>query len=48
MRRALSLGLGLDDLDHIEFGMVLDLIQEADNDNYKYMEVATQEDFDRF
>ncbi len=48
MRRALSLGLRLGDLDHLEVGMILDLIKEADNDSYKYREVATQADFDRF
>ena len=48
MRRVLSLGLRLEDLDRLEFGMVLDLIAEADNDNYEYSEVATQADFDGF
>ena len=45
---ALNAGLGLSDLDDIDFGMVMDIVTEIGNDNYKYQQVATQSDFDRF
>lgn len=45
---ALGAGFRLSDLDHIDFGMVIDVITEAANDHYKYKEVATQADFDKF
>ena len=38
----------LDDLDDIDYGLAMDIITEAGNDNYKYKEVATQADFDAF
>ena len=36
------------DLDLLTIGMVNDMYAEGRNDDYKYREVATQEDFDRF
>ena len=45
---ALNAGLTLSDLDEIEVGTVLDILTENANDNYKYQEVATQDDFDSF
>lgn len=45
---ALGAGFRLSDLDFIDFGMVIDVITEAANDHYKYKEVATQSDFDKF
>lgn len=46
--RAVQIGLHLDDLDGLEYGVVLDMMIEADNDDYKYKEIANQEDYDRF
>ena len=48
MLRALQLGLTLSDLDRIEYGMVLDVITEAGNDNCEYNDIADQADFDKF
>lgn len=45
---ALGAGFRLSDLDHIDFGMVIDVITEISNDQFKYKEVATQDDFDKF
>ena len=36
------------DLDRLEYGQVMDMIVESGNDGCKYMELATQEDFDKF
>lgn len=38
----------MEDLDQLSFGMVLDMFTELSNDDYKYKEVATQADFDKF
>ena len=38
----------MEDLDQLSFGMVLDMFTELANDDYKYKEVATQADFDKF
>ncbi len=46
--RCLQLGLRITELDDLEYGFVMDMITESGNDEYKYREVATQEDFDRF
>ena len=46
--RCIQLGLRLSELDDLDYGFVLDMITEHENDGYKYREVATQEDFDRF
>ncbi len=46
--RAFQIHLSLDDLDRLEYGTVLDMMTEAGNDECKYDELATQEDFDRF
>lgn len=43
-----QLGLSIRDLDLLTIGMVNDMYAESRNDDYKYKEVATQEDFDRF
>lgn len=42
------MGLKLDDLDGLEWGIVMDMMTESANDDFKYREVATQADFDRF
>lgn len=46
--RCLQLGLSIRDLDLLTIGMVNDMYAESRNDDYKYREVATQEDFDKF
>lgn len=35
-------------MEEITMGFVMDLIVESGNDNYKYREQATQEDFNNF
>lgn len=42
------MGLTMSDLDELELGIVMDMLAESSNDSYKYKEVATQEDFDKF
>ena len=46
--RTIQIGLSLDDLDALEYGAVMDLMVESDNDSLKYKELAGQDDFDRF
>ena len=46
--RAIQIGLELEDLDGLEFGMVVDMMTESSNDDHKYKYVATQEDFDKW
>ncbi len=42
------MGLTLDDLDSLEYGLIIDMMTESANDEYEYRPLATQEDFDRF
>lgn len=46
--RAAQMGLSIADLDTLEYGTVIDMMTEADNDDVKYQYKATQEDFDRW
>ena len=46
--RAVELGLSVSDLFLLTIGLVNDMFTEKNNDEYKYKEVATQEDFDKF
>lgn len=46
--RAVELGLSVSDLYLLTIGLVNDMFTEKNNDEYKYKEVATQEDFDKF
>ncbi len=46
--RCIQLGLRLSELDDLDYGFVVDMITERDNDSYKYKEIASQEDFDKF
>ena len=46
--RCVQVGLKIADLDYLEYGFVMDIITESSNDDYKYREVATQADFDKF
>lgn len=48
MLRCKELGLSVDDLDNIEFGLVVDMLIERGNDDYNYPYKASQKDFDRF
>jgi len=46
--RAVQMGLTLADLDGIEYGAVIDMMTEAQNDKVNYPYAATQADFDRW
>ena len=46
--RCLQIGLSLRDLDLLTVGMVNDIFIENQNDDYEYVPLATQEDFDKF
>ena len=47
--RCLQIGLSLRDLDLVTVGMVIDMATERGNDDSgAYVEIATQEDFDKF
>ena len=48
MLRAFQMGLNMADLEQLEYGDVLDMMAESGNDEIKYKQLATQEDFDRF
>jgi hypothetical protein len=38
----------MNDLDELDFGMVLDMFTEKSNDDVKHPTLATQEDMNRF
>ncbi len=42
------MGLRIADLDALDYGFILDMMTESSNDDYKYKQIASQEDFDRF
>lgn len=46
--RCVQLGLSMADLEMLSIGLISDMYSESRNDDYKYAELATQEDFDRF
>lgn len=46
--RCLQIGLSLRDLDFLTIGMVNDMFVESQNDEFKYPNLATQKDFDKF
>lgn len=46
--RVYQIGMKLDDLDDLEAGTVFDIMTEAGNDEFKYKQVATQTDMDKF
>lgn len=48
MLRCLQLGLSLADMEVMEYGIVVDMLIEAENDGETWQQLATQEDFDRF
>lgn len=40
--------MSIADLEHLSVGMVFDIFTESGNDQYKYQDLANQEDFDKF
>ena len=48
MLRAAQIGISISDLDLLSIGLVMDMFTEYQNDNYKYPNMATQNDFDKF
>ena len=46
--RCFQANISVADLNELEYGMVIDILTESGNDDCKYKEVATQDDFDRF
>lgn len=46
--RCVQIGLSIRDLDLLTIGMVNDMYAESRNDEYKYREIASQEDMDHF
>jgi hypothetical protein len=48
MLRAAQIGISISDLDLLSIGLVMDMFTESQNDNYKYPNMATQNDFDKF
>lgn len=46
--RCVQLGLSMADLDMLSIGLINDMYAESRNDDCKYAELATQEDFDKF
>lgn len=48
MLRCKELGLSVDELEQLDFGLVADMLTEQGNDEYKYPYKASQADFDKF
>ena len=48
MLRCKELGLSVDDLEQIDFGLVQDMLVEKANDEHRWPYKATQKDFDKF
>ena len=48
MLRCKELGLSVEELEILDYGLVADMMIEKGNDEYKYPYKATQKDFDRF
>lgn len=46
--RCVQIGLSIRDLDLLTIGMVNDMYAESGNDDYKYREIASQQDMDSF
>ena len=46
--RCVQIGLSIRDLDLLTIGMVNDMYAESGNDDFKYRELASQEDMDSF
>lgn len=48
MLRCKELGFSVEELEHVEFGLIMDMMTERANDEYKYPYKASQKDFDAF
>ena len=48
MLRCVQLGISIRDIDLLTIGMVNDMIIESQRDEYRWQEVAGQEQFDAF
>ncbi len=48
MLRCKELGLSIDELENMEFGLVEDMLTEKGNDSYDYPMKASQNDFNKF
>lgn len=48
MLRCVELGLTLDELEQLDYGLVEDMMIEKNNDDQKYPYKASQEDFNKF
>ena len=46
--RCVQLGLSMADMELLSIGLINDMYAESRNDDCKYAQIATQEDFDRF
>lgn len=46
--RCVQLGLSIRDLEMLSIGLINDMYAENRNDDCKYAEIATQEDYDLF
>lgn len=46
--RCVQLGLSIQDLELLSIGMINDMCAESRNDECKFAQLATQEDFDLF
>ena len=48
MLRCVQIGVSIRDLDLLTVGMIIDMYVESQNDEYKYPDLARQDDFDKF
>lgn len=48
MLRAVQIGISIADLDLLTIGIVMDMFTEAQNDQFEYPVMATQENFEKF
>lgn len=48
MLRCKELGLSINELEEIDFGLVNDMLIEQGNDQYEYPSKATKKDFEKF
>ncbi len=46
--RCVQMGISIQELELLSIGLINDMYAESRNDEWKYAQVATQEDFDRF
>ena len=46
--RCKQLGLSMAELELLTIGLITEMMIERGNDDYKYREIATQEDFEMF